>query len=109
MSVCSLCSGCFGPRFDRKIDQNLLEYGVVDSPEAHPCRSSGDLEIANKQVSYTVAPRTDEPLALARDLVVLLFFLFFVLVLASSVFVLGSSLDCILCGSAVLYQWLSSQ
>ena len=47
-NVCSLFSLCFGPRFVRKIGQHLPAHGFVDFPEAHPCRSSGDLEIANK-------------------------------------------------------------
>ena len=46
-SVCSLFPGCFGRRFDRGIDTSVPEYGVVDSPEAHPCRSSGDLDLSH--------------------------------------------------------------
>ena len=52
--VCSLFSGCLGPRFDRKIDKHLPEYGFVGSPEAHPCRSSGDQDIANKRSVWKV-------------------------------------------------------
>ena len=37
-------------------DQHVPEYGVVGSPEAHPCRSSGDLAIANKQVRTGPGP-----------------------------------------------------
>ena len=32
-----------------------VDVGVVDAPEAHPCRSSGDLEIANKQATPTAS------------------------------------------------------
>ena len=56
LSICSLFSGRFGPRFDQTIDQSVPDYGVVDSPEAHPCRFSGDLEITNTQVSYLESP-----------------------------------------------------
>ena len=43
-------SVCFDLRFVRKIDQNAPEYHGFESPEAHLCGSSGDLEIAYKPV-----------------------------------------------------------
>ncbi len=51
ISVCSLFSGCLGFRIDREIDKNVPEYGGVDSPQAHLCSSSGDLQLSNKPVS----------------------------------------------------------
>ncbi len=49
--VCSLFSRTLGPKFVRKIDKDVPEHGAFYYPEAHPCRPSGEVEIANKQVS----------------------------------------------------------
>ena len=55
--VCTF-SKRFGFKFAWKIDQNVSEYEGFESPEAHLCGSSGDLEIAYKPVSLG-PPRVD--------------------------------------------------
>ena len=52
---CCQFSERFGFKFAWEIDQTVSEYEGFESPEAHLCGSSGDLEIANEPISFTVA------------------------------------------------------